>query len=421
MEDDGPRPAPGAGADDRGSGRGEGGAPAALPVRRLRFTTASLVRAVLVVAAALALAAAFDAAARPLSWILTAGLVAGLLRPLAQRLDRHVPRALAMLVVAVGPVLVLGFLVYRSYDDLDRQVDFAQQEAPKAARELEASQRFGDLAREVDLSQRVDEFVDGLPDRLRGGSPVDALRANATRGAAFFATFVLMVFFLVSGPRAVDAGVAQVRDPDRRAVVDRVVHGAYWRWWRYVVLSLGRAAAIGLVVFVVLRTVGVPAPTVLAIWVAVWSLVPGLGIVVGSFAPVLLAVPISFRAAGLLLLGAVVLQVVDALVVQPRIERRSLHVGPFLVLLAGVLGLELYGVGGMVGGVALVVGAVAVLDELAPDDHSDVLAALRRVLPPDDERDADEVDEGEPGGDEGDEGPAAETAPAEPPRTVGEP
>lgn len=360
-------------------------------MRRLRVTTASVVRAVLVLALAAVFAAAFDDASRPLSWILTAGLVAGLLRPLAQRLDRFVPRALALLVVAVGPVLVLGFLVYRTYDDLDRQVDRAQQEAPEAARELERSSRFGDLAREVDLSSRVDELVDGLPDRLRGGTPAEALRSTATRGAAFFATFVLMVFFLVSGPRGVKAAVAQVRDPDRRAVVDRVVHAAYWRWWSYVVLSLARAVVIGLGAFLVLDAVGVPAPTVLAIWVAVWSLVPGVGLVVGSFAPVLLAVSVSFEAAGALLAGALVLQIVDGILVQPRIESRSMHVGPFLVLLAGVLGLELYGVGGMVGAVALVVGAVAVLDELAPHDESDVGETLRQVIPPDGELEEDEV------------------------------
>jgi predicted PurR-regulated permease PerM len=347
----------------------------------LRFTTWSVVRAVLLTMAALGVAAAFQAATRPLSWLLVALFLAGLLRPLATRLSRHMPRGVAIAVVALGSVALVGFLVYRSLDDVQQQAERIQEAAPSAARDLEQSDRYGELAREVELEDKVDGFVADLPQRLQGGSSVDALRSAATRGAAYLATFILMVFLLVSGDRTVNGLLAQVRDPDRQALLDRVVRKGYHRWWTYVTLALARSLGIGLLTFGVCTWLNIPAPTVLAIWVGAWSLVPGVGILVGSLAPVLLAVLGSFGTAGWLLLAALLLQIFDATVTQPAIERRSMHVGPFLTLLAAVLGLELYGVGGMVGAVAITVLVVGALDEVAPSDHSDVTEPIKTLLP----------------------------------------
>lgn len=349
----------------------------------LRLTTSSVVRAVLLLALAAVAALALQAATRPLSWMLAALLLAGLLRPAVLRLSRHIPRGFAILIVALGSVAFVGFVGYRGWDDLHDQVAFVEREAPRAAHDLEASDRYGELAREVELAEKVDTFLDDLPGTLQGGSGADALRSTATRGPVFVATFILMVFFLVSGDRSVRGAIEQIRDPDRRTVVERVVRGGYQRWWTYLSLVLARAVVVGVVTWAVCRQLGIPAATVLGIWVAAWSLVPSVGIVVGSLAVVLLAIPESFTTPFVLLAAAVVLQVLDATLVQPRIDRRSLHVGPFLTLLAAVLGLELYGIGGLVGAVAITILVVAFLDELAPDDHSEVTDELLHLMPDD--------------------------------------
>ncbi|OWY63657.1 hypothetical protein B7486_51850 [cyanobacterium TDX16] len=357
----------------------------------LRLTTSSVVRAVLLLALAVVAALAFQAATRPLSWMLAALLLAGLLRPAVLRLSRHIPRGFAILIVALGSVALVGFVGYRGWDDLHRQVEFVEREAPRAARDLEDSDRYGELAREVELAEKVDTFLDDLPGTLQGGSGADALRSTATRGPVFFATFILMVFFLVSGDRSVRGGIEQIRDLDRRVVVERVVKGGYRRWWTYLSLVLARAVVVGLLTWATCRLLGIPAATVLGIWVAAWSLVPSVGIVVGSLAVVLLAIPESFTTPFVLLAAAVLVQVLDATLVQPRIDRRALHVGPFLTLLAAVLGLELYGIGGLVGAVAITILVVAFLDEVAPDDRSEVTDELAQLLPDDDAPVVDEV------------------------------
>ena len=344
------------------------------PVRRrvIRYSGFSLVRAVLVVGLGVFGVFAFLAAKRPLGWLLVAILLAALLHPVVERLARHLPRGLAIAVVALGGLAIVGGITYRGIDEVRTQADRIERAAPAAARDLQRSERFGEFARQAQLEDKVTTFVEELPDRLRGGDTVDALRSAASRGAAFVATFVLMLFVLISGPRFIESGLAQIRDPERRAGVQTVLEQAYPRAWRYVALSLAKALVAGLFTWAVCIVADVPGAVLLGLWVAAWSLVPAVGVLVGSLAVVLLGVTVSLDTAAALLALFLAYQVAEALVLQRRIEARSIHVGPFVSLVVAALGLELYGIGGLFGGLAIVVFVLCVLDGLAPSDDSDL-------------------------------------------------
>lgn len=347
------------------------------PRRTVHFSAFSLVRAVLVVGLGAFGVFAFLAAKRPLGWLLVAILLAALLYPIVDRLDRFLPRGIAIAVVALGGLALVGGITYRGIDEVRRQAGNLEEAAPAAARDLQRSDRFGEFARQAQLEDKVQTFVDELPDRLRGGDTVDALRSAASRGAAFVATFVLMLFVLISGPRFIESGLGQIRDPERRAGVRGVLVGAYPRAWRYVALSLAKAVVAGLFTWAVCVTADVPGAILLGLWVGAWSLVPAVGVLVGSLAVVLLAVPISLETAGALLVVFLGYQVAEVFVLQRRVERRSIHVGPFLSLVVAALGLELYGIGGLFGSLALMVFALCVLDGLAPTDRSDLADAAQ--------------------------------------------
>lgn len=340
--------------------------------RVIRYSGFSLVRAVLVVGLGVFGVFAFLAAKRPLGWLLVAILLAALLHPVVERLARHLPRGLAIAVVALGGLAIVGGITYRGIDEVRTQADRIERAAPAAARDLQRSERFGEFARQAQLEDKVTTFVEELPDRLRGGDTVDALRSAASRGAAFVATFVLMLFVLISGPRFIESGLAQIRDPERRAGVQTVLEQAYPRAWRYVALSLAKALVAGLFTWAVCIVADVPGAVLLGLWVAAWSLVPAVGVLVGSLAVVLLGVTVSLDTAAALLALFLAYQVAEALVLQRRIEARSIHVGPFVSLVVAALGLELYGIGGLFGGLAIVVFVLCVLDGLAPSDDSDL-------------------------------------------------
>ncbi len=62
------------------------------------------------------------------------------------------------------------------------------------------------------------------------------------------------------------------------------------------------------------------------------------------------------------LLVLVALQAIEALVVRPYVDRRSVRVGPTIPIIVGLLAFDVYGIGGAVYGVALAVLGVAALD-----------------------------------------------------------
>jgi predicted PurR-regulated permease PerM len=299
-----------------------------------------------------------------IGWILAAVVLAGIFHPLVDLLDRHVPRALALALVLFGSIALVAGIAYVVVDEVSGQVRELQRAVPEAARDLEQSARFGEMAREAELADRAEQFVDELPERLRGGNTADALRSAATRGVAFLATTVLTIFSLIHGPRLLDAAVRQL--PMRRqATARRVGRSVYRRSWAYVVGSVGMAAAAGALTFACAYFLDLPGKAPLALWAAMFDLVPLVGLLIGAFPVIMLAATTSsWEATAVAAMVLVGWQVFEAVRLQRSVERRSVHLGPFVTLAVALIGLELYGIGGVfVSLVAATVVAVA-LDEL---------------------------------------------------------
>jgi predicted PurR-regulated permease PerM len=296
------------------------------------------------------------ASVRVIGWILVAATFAGLLHPVVNGLERWMRHGLALIVVVLICVGVAGFIGYRVVDDINTQLHELQHALPKAARSIEHSDRFGKSAREIHLAAKVKEFVDELPARLRGGDTADALRSAATRGVAFLATGVLTIFFLIHGRRLLN-GAANQLSPARQPRVREVGWSVYRRSWRYVAGSIGMAAIAGLLAYGIARALDLPGASPLAVWMALVDVIPVLGIVLGGLPLVLLAA--ATAPAWQTVLAGLVLalwQLFETLYLQPRVEMRSIHLGPFISIAIGMIGLEVYGIGGAL--IALVLAAV---------------------------------------------------------------
>jgi predicted PurR-regulated permease PerM len=336
------------------------------PVERLRLSTRSAVLAVLALFVTTALLGVLAAAHRVLGWVLTAAAVAGLLHPLLSTLSRRLPRALAVALVVFGSLGIVGGTAYVVVEDVVAQTRVLQREAPELARRLEDSESVGKAAREAELSERTGRFVEEVPERLRGGTPAEALRAATTRGLAFLATSVLTLFFLLHGPRIAQGAARQIHDAERRAKAERVAWAAYSRGFGYARGTLILSVLAALLAYGLARWANVPGPAPLAIWVGLWDLVPLLGVAVGA-APIVVLAWVIDPTKGFIV-AAVVLgwQLLEDLVLQRRIERATVRVGPFLTTLAGIAGLELYGLGGALMLVLAVALAAAAADEWLP-------------------------------------------------------
>ncbi|HWL35679.1 MAG TPA: AI-2E family transporter [Frankiaceae bacterium] len=311
-----------------------------------------------------------SAASRVIGWMLVAAAVAGLLHPLIRRLEaRGWKRGRAVLVVAFGALLLAALTTYRVVDDVSQATKLLQQEAPEAAAELERNERFGEFATTVKLEERTRDFTAKVPEYLRGGTPAEALRAATTRGVAFLTTSVLTLFLLLHGPKIAVAGLRQIADERRRARVTAVAKAAYRRAFGYASGSLATALLAAWVAYAAAMAFDVPGAAALAVWVGLWDVVPIIGAFTGALPIVLLAAVREPWHGAVLAVIFLAYQLFEDFGIQPRLESRTMRLGPFLTVAAGFAGLEVRGLAGALIAVLAVATVVAALDEVTPEDQ----------------------------------------------------
>lgn len=342
--------------------------------RTLYLSARSVVLVIAAIGLALVARNIVERSTRVLGWLFAASAAAGLVYPLAGALARYIRRGFALVVVVILLLGSIGGLGYAIVEDVRTELDHLQEIAPEAAQRIEDSDRYGDAARDFRLRERVESFVEGLPERLAGGDTATVVRSATTRGLAYFVAFILTLFLVLHGPRIVRGGLAQIGAPGRREHLTRVLGRAYVRTWRYLLGSLGIALVTGLYAYLWCRLADMPGATVLAVWIALWSLVPFVGIAIGCLPVVVLALGLDLESSWpwVLLVVFVAWQVFEAAVMRRWVTRASIAVGPAATVIVGMLGLDLYGIGGALVGFAFAVLAIAVVDELAPTDDEAV-------------------------------------------------
>jgi predicted PurR-regulated permease PerM len=336
---------------------------------RLRPTWGAIVLLGGAILTAVAAGNVFVQAHRILGWAVAATVAAVLLTPLVQLLARYMPKALAFLLTFATLAIAAVALGVAVFGDLRDQVDRIREEAPAAAARIEErDDRIGEFARDVDLSDRVTTFVADLDDRVGTGGEV--LAGAALSFPPYFVSAILTVFLMIYGERIVAGGVRQIDDEHRRRRVGQVLSEGVGRGRSYVLLAVVESVVVGAAVWVGCQVLEVPAPMVLALIAAVIALVPYLGVVL-AWAPVLL-LGLGFTSVSrvaLLTVVAVAMQVADLLWVRRRVENRTVHVGPVAPVVIGLLGFELYWIGGALYAAALAVFALAIADAAASDDE----------------------------------------------------
>ena len=302
-----------------------------------------------------------------LAWAIASIVAAVLLSPLVTLLDRVLPRALAIIIVflAVGAVGIGARSLYVT--QLQDQVDFLAEQAPEIASGIEdRDDRVGEVAREIGLVDRVEELTARLQENL--GTPSDALVDAARSVPAYVVCFILTIFFMLYGPRIVAAGLQRVPD-DRRERTSGIVRGATRSTQVQAGAAVAGAAVVGLVIWAVGTVMDVPSVGLFALFGAAFSVVPYLGILVGWLPVVIVGIGVAPAwQVGLVALVAIGLQFLEATRWRPFVDGRSLYVGPALPIVGAVLGYAIYGVGGSIVTVTILIFGLAAADEAATDD-----------------------------------------------------
>ncbi len=330
---------------------------------RVGVSFSSVVVLLLVVVITFAVRDVLSDARHTLALFVAAGISAILLTPLVELLQHSMRRVVAVGLAVLLLVGVSGLVAWGVLGDVNRQIDRLQEAAPKAAAEIEQSQRFGKAAREFRLEERVTEAVNSLSQ-----DPTQQAQKAARRAATYTVGGILMLFLLSWGPRMGQGALAQISDEERRARIHDFGIAAIRNGRTYLLFALVQAFVVGFVSWVVCRIANVPAPAPLGLIIGLTSVMPYIGIVLGSVPALLLAAGFrSFTVAAVLLVVFLAMQV-GQIILQRRLRREVIYVGPALIGIVFLLGYDVYGIGGALFGTAIAVFGMALADAIGTDD-----------------------------------------------------
>ncbi len=284
---------------------------------------------------------------------------------------RFVPRALAVLLTALVLLGALGFVGYKIVNDVSHAMGSLQQAAPQRAAELEKN---SDFFREIKLKERVTNLVDAIPQRLAGGAAPEAIKSAATQGVAFVAGLILTIFFVLYGSRLISGALGLIDDETARRRAEFVIRDGSRRALFFARVKLWEALVEATLAFTIARVAGVPGAAALAVWVGLWSFLPVVGVLIGALPIVVFAAAHTPERAAVVGGCFVVILVCDWWV-NRWLERRTVYVGSFAIVLAAFGGLELYGLNGALLFVLGAVLAVSIIGEFGPEEMAEVLAA----------------------------------------------
>ena len=325
-------------------------------VLRVRLSLGSTLLVIGAVVAAITLLNLFHAAQRPIGWLIAASVVAWMLSWVISLLDRAMPRALAVVATLLTFAVLVGGAWVGVRATIVSELDRLRTALPAGASDLE--QRY-QAAADFHLAERTQAFVNSLDERFGTQAQVTAAAGTAS---TYVVAGVLMLFLVGYGPRFVSAALRQIGDPVRREYVSTVLYRASGTARLYLLFTLLQAVTITALCSLVFYLLDLPAPYVLGLLVGGLSAIPYLGVIIGGLAPVLAAATDPHEFTYIVLVALLVgLQVVEAIVIRPRVDNRTLRVGPALMLIGALIGFELYGIGGAIYGTALLVLLWAVL------------------------------------------------------------
>lgn len=324
-------------------------------VLRAGLTPGAAVLVVAGVVTAYVLAEAFELAHRTIGWVVACSIVALLIDPVVAFVSRLLPRWLAIIVTLLALLVVISGVVAGLASDLLDSLDELRESVPVAAQSLQDRH---DWLERVDLATRAADFVDDLDRRVRSRAVPEAVGTAPT----YLVTSILMLFLLIYGRRYFEGFAAQF-GPERQARIRTVGHDAAIRGRRYLLIVIGHSIVNGTIIGTVCWLVGLPAAFSLGFVVGVMTVLPLIGVFVGGIPALLLAFGLEgWPAMFWLLFALLVLQAIEAAVVRPYVDDRTVRVGPTVPIIVGLLGFDLYGGGGAAYAIALAVIGLAALD-----------------------------------------------------------
>jgi predicted PurR-regulated permease PerM len=250
---------------------------------------------------------------------------------------------LVLIPIGIGLILVPPAVTAGSdlVNDLPSYVD-------DLSETVEENDTLRGLNEDYDL---VGKLEDAANDAAGSLDDVAATLADIGAGliGSLFALFTIIVMsiFMVSRGREWIRTLLATRRPEEAEAIDKALERMAIAVSSYVGGALAQATIAGVVAFIVLTILGVPAPLALAVIVAILDLIPLIGATIGAVIVAVVTLFSDFPTATIIWVAfAIAYQQFENYVVQPRIQSRAVQLDPFVIVVAAIFGGTLLGIVG---------------------------------------------------------------------------
>jgi predicted PurR-regulated permease PerM len=331
----------------------------------VRASWSSILLAIVTIVGVLVARNVFLAARQPIGWVVAAAVTALVIWPIVERLDRWLPRALGIILTLVLSAAAVVGLWLAVSNEVQGQLAQLQVRLPAAASDLEERGGEDGVLAQLRFGSLVDDLVDQTSERV---APEPTLEDAAGTAPAFLVSGILVIFFLIWGPSMLAGAHRQISDDDLREDIGQIASRSAWLTQRYVMTAAAIGLVSGLIGGGLAWWVGLPTPLVLGVVLGVASVIPYVGIIFGAVPILLLAVASQSDAEVVgLALAAIALQAVSTTTLRRLSQRGVLRAGPAAIVVAALVGSDLYGLGGALVMVVVGIFAVAVIESISEE------------------------------------------------------
>ncbi|MGH2978513.1 MAG: AI-2E family transporter [Solirubrobacterales bacterium] len=288
---------------------------------------------------------------RPITWLFIAMFVAVALSPAVNLLSRHMRRgfAIALVYLAMFGVIVLltALLVPPIVNEATDLADNAPSYVEDVRDYVQKNERLNEINQDYQITDKLEEEAAKLPEKIGAGAGVlRDIGFGLVNGIFAFVTILVLAAFMLSGGPGWRRRAMGLMRPDRAQRIDRTLDHMAGAVSGYVTGALVIALIAGMSTFMVLTILGVPFAAPLAVVAGLFSLIPLVGATIAAF---LIGIVTLFSGdfptdTILWAVWAIVYQQIENNLIQPQIQKRTVNVNGFIVLVSVLFGSSLLGV-----------------------------------------------------------------------------
>ncbi len=281
-------------------------------------------------------------------------VIAYFLNPFVDKLERrNVPRGWAIALVYLFVLAVLGGIITIGIPGLIRELNSFSQTIPKIARELqslidEAEARYSRFALPDSVRHVFDDRI-----KLVEGELMKMVAALAQGVIGVFSHFFSLIiapifaFYLLADSGQLKKGFLNLMPTRLRTDFQALSVEINEIFSKYISGHLTVCAIVGLMTGLGYTLIGLPYAFILGAFSGVADLIPYFGPFVGAVPAFLLALLTSKAMALKVILVVLMIQQIENCVITPKILGDSLGLSPLVVIIALMVGGELYGILGL--------------------------------------------------------------------------